>query len=143
MGALLSAAVFSLVGGLTPATRSNVAMQAAVAVLVPVLVAAATPLRFGAIPMVLGALTMVSALGASTGADLPDVVLTALIAAAATRLAGAVGRGLGRRLGGRRAPVEAADMAAADPQVAGTPSPPLPAPPDATAPQLVDSGGGP
>ena len=87
-GAVLSAAVFSLIGGLTPATRSNVAMQAAVAILVAVLDAAATPLRPGAIPLLLGSVTMVSALSASAGAGVADVILTVLMAAGATRLAG-------------------------------------------------------
>ena len=57
----MSAAAFSLVGGLTPATRSNTAVQAAVALLVPALLTAVTPLRRGAIPLLLGSIVAVSA----------------------------------------------------------------------------------
>ena len=46
-GAAISAAAFSLVGGLTPATRANTAVQAAVAILVPALLPAADPGRTG------------------------------------------------------------------------------------------------
>ena len=127
-GAVLGGAVFSLIGGLTPATRSNVAMQAAVAILVTVLVAAATPLRRGAVPLALGSVTMVSALSASAGAGVPDVILTVLLAAGATRLAGAVGRALGQATTHR----DAAETA--------TQRPKDPAGPDGADPDLVASG---
>jgi hypothetical protein len=97
-GAAISAAAFSLVGGLTPATRSNTAVQAAVAILVPALLVALTPLRRGALPVLLGSVVAAGALSAP-GASVPDVLLTAVIAAAATRAFGALGRALGR---GRR-----------------------------------------
>ena len=121
-GAVLSAAVFSLIGGLTPATRSNVAMQAAVAILVAVLVAAATPLRRGAIPLLLGSVTMVSALSASAGAGVADVILTTLMAAGATRLAAAVGRGFGHVAGRRGSPetVTPRSLGSGDPDGADT-----------------------
>ena len=97
-GAAISAAMFSLVGGLTPATRSNTAVQAAVAILVPALLAALTPLRRGAIPTLLGSVVTVSALSGSAS-SVPDVLLTTLIAAAATRVLGALGRAMGRGRG--------------------------------------------
>ncbi len=98
-GAAMSAAAFSLVGGLTPATRSNTAVQAAVALLVPALLAAVTPLRRGAIPLLLGSIVAVSAMSFGGAAAVPDVILTALLAAVVTRLAGAFGRLLGRSAG--------------------------------------------
>ncbi|HSO03900.1 MAG TPA: MMPL family transporter, partial [Candidatus Limnocylindrales bacterium] len=97
-GAGVSAAMFSLVGGLTPATRSNTAVQAAVAILVPALLTALTPLRRGAIPVMLGSVVTVSALSASA-ASVTDVLATALVAAAVTRALGALGRALGRGRG--------------------------------------------
>ena len=97
-GAGVSAAMFSLVGGLTPATRSNTAVQAAVAILVPALLTALTPLRRGAIPVMLGSVVAVSALSGSAS-SVTDVLLTALAAAAATRALGALGRALGRGRG--------------------------------------------
>ncbi|HYN55562.1 MAG TPA: MMPL family transporter, partial [Motilibacterales bacterium] len=109
-GAAMSAAVFSLVGGLTPATRSNTALQAAVAVLVPALLTALTALRRGAIPVLLGSVVAVSALS-SAASSVTDVILTALIGAAVTRLLGALGRvmGTGRGQGGRAADAEGMD----------------------------------
>jgi RND superfamily putative drug exporter len=107
-GAAISAAAFSLVGGLTPATRSNTAMQAAVAILVPALLTTLTPLRRGAIPVLLGSVVAVSALSGAAS-SVPDVILTAVIAAAATRMLGALGRviGRGRRFGdGGQAPAQ-------------------------------------
>ncbi len=100
-GAAIGAAVFSLIGGLTPATRSNTAVQAAVAILVPALLTALTPLRRAAIPVLLGTVVAVSALGGGAS-SVPDVILTALIAATVTRLLGALGRvvGAGRGPGG-------------------------------------------
>ncbi len=104
-GAAMSAAVFSLIGGLTPATRSNTAFQAAVAVLVPALLTALTPLRRAAIPVLLGAVVAVTALsGAAAASSVTGVILTALIAAAVTRLLGALGRVVGS---GRGPTVEA------------------------------------
>jgi len=97
-GAGISAAMFSLVGGLTPATRSNTAVQAAVAILVPALLTALTPLRRAAIPVMLGSVVAVSALSGSAS-SLPDVLLTALAAAAVTRALGALGRSVGRGRG--------------------------------------------
>jgi RND superfamily putative drug exporter len=98
-GAAISTAAFSLVGGLTPATRSNTAVQAAIAFLVPALLTALTPLRRGSIPILLGSVIAVSALS-RTASSVADVVLTALVAAAVTRVLGALGRGLGRARGG-------------------------------------------
>jgi len=121
-GAVFSAAVFSLIGGLTPATRGNVAMQAAVAILVAVLVAAATPLRRGAIPLLLGSVTMVSALSGSAGAGVPDVILTVLMAAGATRLAAAVARGFGSVASRRGSPesVTPRSLGSGDPECVAT-----------------------
>jgi RND superfamily putative drug exporter len=98
-GAAMSVAAFSLVGGLTPATRSNTAVQAAVALLVPALLTAVTPLRRGSIPLLLGSIVAVSAMSFGGAAAVPDVILTALLAAVVTRLAGAFGRLLGRSAG--------------------------------------------
>ena len=100
-GAALSAATFSLIGGVTPATRSNIAVQAAVAILVPALLTALTPLRRGAIPLLLGSVVAVSALSAGAS-SVPDVIVTAFMAAAVTRLLGALGRALGRGMDGGR-----------------------------------------
>ncbi len=114
-GAAMSAAAFSLVGGLTPATRSNTAVQAAVALLVPALLTAVTPMRRGAIPLLLGSIVAVSAMSFGGAAAVPDVILTALMAAAVTRVAGALGRMLGRSAGqaaGRGDGEPAADAAA-------------------------------
>jgi hypothetical protein len=97
-GAAISAAAFSLVGGLTPATRSNTAVQAAVAILVPALVVALTRLRRAAIPVLLGSIVATGALSAPA-ASVSDVLLTALLAAAATRAFGALGRARGRGAG--------------------------------------------
>ena len=99
-GAAMSAAAFSLVGGLTPATRSNTAVQVAVALLVPALLTAVTSLRRGAIPLLLGSIVAVSAMSFGGAAAVPDVILTALLAAVVTRLAGALGRLLGRSASG-------------------------------------------
>jgi RND superfamily putative drug exporter len=96
-GAVISTAAFSLVGGLTPATRSSTATQAAIAILVPALVAALTPARRAAIPILIGAVIAVSALSGS--ASVADVLLTAFLAAAATRLLGALSRAVGRGAG--------------------------------------------
>lgn len=96
----MSAAAFSLVGGLTPATRSNTAVQVAVALLVPALLTAVTSLRRGAIPLLLGSIVAVSAMSFGGAAAVPDVILTALLAAVVTRLAGALGRLLGRSASG-------------------------------------------
>jgi RND superfamily putative drug exporter len=134
-GAAISAAAFSLVGGLTPATRANTAVQAAVAILVPALLAALTPLRRGAIPVLLGSIVAVSALSA-TASSVPDVILTAVAAAAVTRVLGALGRALGRRPGagtGGDAPAERASGSPSE-SPSKSPSDPLPQPPDAEEP---------
>ena len=114
-GAAISVATFSLIGGLTPATRSNTAMQAALAILVPALLSALTPLRRAPIPLLLGSLVAVSALS-GTATSVADVILTALIASAVTRMAGAVGRALGRVVGAGPGPAgEAAEADSQDP----------------------------
>ena len=135
-GAALSTAAFSLVGGLTPATRANTAVQAAVAILVPALLVALTPLRRGAIPVMLGSIVAVSALSGAAS-SVPDVILTALIAAAATRMLGALGRAVGRGLGAQSAGDAHAGLATGstpDPH-SGSPGGPLsePAPGEAPA----------
>ena len=96
-GAAISAAAFSLVGGLTPATRSSTATQAAIAILVPALITALTPARRAAIPVLIGSVLAASALSGS--APVADVLLTAILAAGATRLLGALGRAVGRGVG--------------------------------------------
>ena len=141
-GAGISAAMFSLVGGLTPATRSNTAVQAAVAILVPALLTALTPLRRAAIPVMLGSVVAVSALSGSAS-SLPDVLLTALAAAAVTRALGALGRSVGRGRGPEPdvpVPVEGPDGSEVDGRVgtarAGTARGPAPEgpPPDGPDP---------
>jgi putative drug exporter of the RND superfamily len=127
-GAAISAATFSLVGGLTPATRSNMAVQAAVAILVPALLTALTPLRRGAIPVLLGSIVAVSALSGAAS-SVPDAILTALIAAAATRAIGALGRALGGGRGAGTRGEEAAGMAS------GSASEPLPKSPGGPRPE--------
>jgi len=136
-GAAMSAAAFSLVGGLTPATRSNTAVQAAVAFLVPALLTAVTPLRRGAIPLLLGSVVAVSAMSIGGAAAVPDVIMTALLAAVVTRLAGAFGRLLGRTtqggavMGELGAAPSAATDAPAD-ALGGADPPDAPADPNAT-----------
>ncbi len=100
-GALVSMASYSLVGGLTPATSSNTALQAGLAILVPALLVTVSPLRSGALPLMLGSLVTVGALTGASGAGVADVILTALLAALVTWLAGALGRALGRAFGQR------------------------------------------
>jgi RND superfamily putative drug exporter len=134
-GAAISAAAFSLVGGLTPATRANTAVQAAVAILVPALLIALTPLRRGAIPVLLGSIVAVSALSGAAS-SVPDVILTALIAAAATRMLGALGRAVGRGRGAQSAgdaPAGLATGSASDPH-SEPPTGPLPEPVPGGAP---------
>ena len=121
-GAAISAAAFSLVGGLTPATRSNTAMQAAVAILVPALLTALTPMRRGALPVLLGSVVAVSALSGAAS-SVPDVLLTAVIAAAATRALGALGRAVGRG----RGPESAGDAPATSSELAPEAAPESPA----------------
>ncbi len=92
VGALISAASFTLVGGLTPATTSNTAFQAGLAICVPALLVALTPLRGGGLPLLLGSVVAVAALTADAGATMTDAILTALLAALLTRVAGRLGR---------------------------------------------------
>jgi RND superfamily putative drug exporter len=134
-GAAISAAAFSLVGGLTPATRSNTAAQAAVAILVPALLVALTPLRRGAIPVLLGSIVAVSALSGAAS-SVPDVILTALIAATVTRALGALGRAVGRGPGagtGGEAPEELASGSSSG-SLPESPAGPLPEPLTTDAP---------
>ena len=118
-GALISTAGFMLVGGLTPATQPHPMLQAAVALLVPLALAALTPLRRLAIPLALGGLAMTSLLAAGTGPALGLLGVPALAAALTTRLGGSLGRAVARRAG-----------EASEPGTPGTPSAPgTPAPP--------------
>ena len=97
-GVVLSTATFVLVGGLTPATRSNLALQASLAILVPALMCAIPLARRGALPILIGSVLAVSTVTGATVAALPDVILTVLVAAAVTRLAGGLGRAVARSL---------------------------------------------
>jgi RND superfamily putative drug exporter len=102
-GALISAAMYLLVGGLTPATRENPLLQAGVALLLPLTLAALTPLRRFAIPIALGTFAMTSAMAAGGGLTLDVVAVPALVAAAVTRLAAVTGRAIGAASRGDRA----------------------------------------
>jgi hypothetical protein len=119
-GALMSWAAFSLVGGLTPATRGSVGAQAAVAILLPLLLSTATPLRRGRLPILLGSIVTVATLSSTSAALIPDVLLAAVVAAVGTRLAGAVGRRLRSGLvaepaDGGPAPSEHSDLQPGEP----------------------------
>ncbi len=101
-GAIGSAALYLLVGGLTPATDQDALLQSGVALLVPLAVVALTPLRRFAIPLGMGILAMVAAMAAGGGPALEVVAVPALTAAVVTRLAGQIGRAIrpGDRAGG-------------------------------------------
>jgi RND superfamily putative drug exporter len=93
-GAIGSAALYLLVGGLTPATEQNALLQSGVALLVPLALVALTPLRRFSIPLGMGILAMVAAMAAGDGLTLDVVALPALTAALVTRLAGLIGRAI-------------------------------------------------
>jgi RND superfamily putative drug exporter len=94
-GALTSAAMYLLVGGLTPATRDNPLLQTGAALLLPLALAALTPLRRFSIPIALGTFAMTSAMAAGGGLTVDVVAVPALVAAVVTRLAGGLGRAIG------------------------------------------------
>jgi hypothetical protein len=100
LSALVSLAAAMLVSGLTPATDRNPVLQSGAALLVPLTLAALTPLRRLALPIALGATAMVISMLSGEGPNLPAVVLPVLAAALVTRLVGALGRAL--RQGGDR-----------------------------------------
>jgi RND superfamily putative drug exporter len=105
VGALASAALYLLVGGLTPATQRNPLLQSGVALLVPLALAALTPLRRFAVPLSLGAVAMVSAMAAGGGLTFDVVVVPVTVAALVAGVAGAVGRARGHARDGAQGEV--------------------------------------
>ena len=99
LGALASWAVHSLVGGLTPSTASNQAVQTGAAILIPLAVVVLTPLRRFAIPMGVGVLSTAMALGAVSVQPLRTVLVAVAVAAAVTRLGAALARATDRTRG--------------------------------------------
>ncbi|HEX6887957.1 MAG TPA: MMPL family transporter [Candidatus Nanopelagicales bacterium] len=137
LGALASVAVFLLVSGLTPATADDALLQTSLALLVPLAVAALTPLRRLALAIGLGAAAMVAVLVAGGGPQLDVVVVPALVAALAARLLTAsarlVGGALQRREGGAPVRPEVGPESAADEPRAPTTEPSPSAEPALTA----------
>lgn len=92
VGALATYAVFGLVGGLTPATSSNPALQTGLAILLPAAVIGLTGLRRFALPLGAGVLAMALALESAS----PRPLETALIGTVVAALVARIGTGVRR-----------------------------------------------
>ncbi|MCU0282614.1 MAG: MMPL family transporter [Candidatus Nanopelagicales bacterium] len=93
-GALLATGLYLLVRGLTPATVPVPVLQTGLALLVPLGLAALTPLRRLVLPIGLGAVAATAAMVASPALDLGLVVVPAVVAAVSARVLTRLGRAL-------------------------------------------------
>jgi hypothetical protein len=93
-GALVATGLYLLVRGLTPATVSVPVLQTGLALLVPLGVAAVTPLRRLVLPIGLGSVAATAAMVASPALDLGLVVVPAVVAAVSARVLTRLGRTL-------------------------------------------------